>query len=278
MITGHPKFFNKSQCLEKDGATIQASSGDASSTYAIDQNPSTVWRSSGSNDTTVETITVTFDSVAINRIFLLGHNLKDFSIQYDNGGTWTHFSSVVGLDGSKANITETAFSDDTAYYEFAQVTTTQIRITANKTQTANQEKYISQIIVTSELGTLKGFPKVRSVDFDRNSRVKKTLSGYYSIQKSLEVPSFDMEFKDYPATSTYNTDMDLMMTLHDLEDPFLIWLCGGRRGTPYFRYTLRGFRLKDVFQMQISKALKLGYTENIYNNPLNTKIEFESVI
>lgn len=277
-ITGHPKFFYKSGCLEKDGATIVASSGDSSSTYAIDQNPETIWRSVGSTDLTTETITVTFDSQSISRIALLGVNLKDFNIMYDLAGVWTHFASVVGLDGSKVNITETAFADSAAYYEFTPVTTTSIRIQALKTQTANEEKYISQIIATREIGTLLGFPMVRSVELNRNSRVKKTLSGFFSVQKSIEVPSFDMDFRNYPATSSYNADFDLIMTLQDLEDPFLVWLCGGKRGTNFFRYTLRGYRLQDMYQMAISKPLKINYTDNIYSNPINAKVEFDSVI
>lgn len=277
-VNGHIKFLNKSKCLLKDGATISVSSGSSSKDYAIDQNASTVWRSSGSTDLSTETIEVNFDSVSINRIFLVGHNLKDFNIQYDLGGTWTHFSSVIGLDGAKANITETVFADDTAYYEFASVTTTKIRIQALKTQTANQEKYISQIIVTSEVGTFAGWPRIKSVDITRNQRTVKTLSGFYSVQKALEVPSFDMELKDYPSTSTYNVDFDLIMTLHDLEDPFLVWLCGGKRGTTFFKYTLRGWRLKDIFQMQIAKGIKLSYSNGIYSAQINTKIELEAVI
>lgn len=279
MIDGHCKFFTKSKCLGKDGAEIEASSGDESSQYALDQNPQTVWRSSGSNDLTTETITVTFtDSITIDRIFLLGHNLKDFSIKYENSGSWTHFASVIGLDGSKTNITETTFADDTAYYEFTPVTTTSIQILATKTQSANEEKYISQIIVCEEYGTLVGWPRVKSVEINRNNRVKKTISGFYSIQKSIEVASFDMDFKDYPATDTYNVDMDLMLDLHDLEDPFLVWLCGGKRGSTYFKYTLRGFRLQDLYQVKISKALNLGYSYNIYTAQINAKVEFESTI
>lgn len=277
-ITGHPKFFEKNKCLEKDGASITASSGQASAAYCLDANSFTVWRSSGSSDATTEELLIEFDSATFNRLFLVGINLKDFNVMYDNAGTWTHFASVVGIGGSKSNITETAFADSTAYYEFTQVTTTSIRIQSLKTQTANQEKYISQVIATEELGTLVGWPKIKTVDQSRNNRVVKTLSGKYSIQKSIEVASFDLEFKDYPGNSTYSVDVDLMMELHDLEDPFLVWLCGGKRGTTFFRYTHRGYRLQDVYQMQISKAFSLGYGGGSYAAGLNLKVELEEVI
>lgn len=277
-ITGHIKFFDKSRCLEKDGATAVASSGTPSATYALDQNTDTVWRSSGSNDLTTETYTFTFEVQEISRLFIKRMNLKGFTVKYDVSGVWTDFTSVFGLDGSKANISETAFADNTAYYEFAPVTTGSVQITMTTTQVADQEKYFSEVIVTNEIGTFLGFPLTKDIEITRNNRSKKTLSGLYSIQKSIEVASFDIQFKDYPSTAVYNADMDLIMNLHDREEPFLVWLCGGKRGNSFFKYTLRGFRLQDIYQMQVSKAYKLGYTHNIYSAQVNAKVELEQSI
>lgn len=277
-ITGHMKFFEQSKCLGKNGATISVSSGTPSADYALDQNTETAWRSSGSSDLSSEEVIIEFEEAAIDRLFLLGTNLKAFTIQYNNAGTWTSFASVVGIDGSKSGITETALAKAVAYYEFTEVTTDSIRIVATTTQTANEEKYLRQVIVTKEIGTLAGWPRVKNIEQTRNNRVVKTLSGFYSIQKSLEVPSFDLEFKDYPSTSTYNVDMDVMLELHDSEDPFLVWPCGGRSGSPYHQYTLRGWRLEDLYQMQISKALALAYSQNIFTAPINAKVELEAVI
>lgn len=279
MIGGGVKFFSLSKSLLADGASITASTGSASANYCLDKNPLTFWRSVGSSDTTTETLEITLSaSSTINRILLLDHNFKDFTIKYDNSGSWTHFSSVTGLNGSKTNITETAFADDVAYYEFASVTTTKILITINKTQVVDAQKYVSQVIVTDELGTLVGFPKIAKVTVDRNSRVTKTLSGKNVVMKSIETASFELEFKDYPRSSVYNVDIDLMMDLHDREDAFLVWLCGGRRGTNYFGYTLRGFRLKDVYVMQVMKAIDLSYRNNIYQNQLNAKVSLQEHI
>lgn len=266
-ITGGSKFFEKSKNLD---ATIVASSGDASSANAIDLSPVTYWRSVGSNDSTTETITVTFNgNKTIDRILLVDTNAKSLTIKYDVSGTWTNFSSVVGLDGSKANISETTFSDNTAYYEFASVTTGSIQITITATQTANQEKYINQIICTEEIGTFVGYPEWSSIVLDRNEKSRRTISGKYSIQKSLESFAYKLSFKNYPSSSTYNADIDLVFTLHDGEEEFLVWPCGGRRGTNYFKYTVRGFRLKDIRQVQLSKELNVRYLDNIYTNPVN---------
>lgn len=267
-ITGGIKTFKQSKILD---ATVFASvSGDASSSKLLDSNRETFFRSSGSSDSITESIEITFAAdKTIDRLFLKNFNGKDFNVMYDVSGVWTHFSSVVDINGSQTNITETVYASDTYYAEFASVTTGKIRIQITKTQVVNAEKFINQVIVTEELATLVGYPEVKQVSLDRNMRSKKTISGKYSIQKSLETFAFGLAFKNYPSSSVYNVDIDAMLELHDLEEPFLVWLCGGRFESKHFSYTLPGFRLKDVIQMQVNRAFKLSYTDNIYVNPLN---------
>ena len=281
MITGGAKFFQKSMCLGVDGASAAASNGDSTSAFALDRNPFTYWYTVGSTDAATETLTINFGATkTISRILLLDHNFKSYTIKYDVSGVWTNFSNAVGLNGALGGgiISESAFADGSSYYEFDAVTTTRIQISITTTQVANADKFLAQAIVTTEIGTLAGFPTIKQVTIDRNSKNKKTLSGKYSIQKADETASFQLSFKTYPSAITYNVDIDLMMTLHDQDTPFLVWLCGGRRGSTYFNYTLRGFRLKDVYQMQIDKAYNLSYTMNVYKNSLNAEVSLQEVI
>lgn len=278
-ITGGIKFFEPSMALEVEGASISASSGNPSAQYALDRNPFTFLRSVGSTDLITESWTVTFaENKTIDRLLLIDHNLKEYTVKYDLSGVWTDFTNVVGLDGAMGSIAETAFADDCSYYEFDAVTTGAILISPKKTQIANQEKYISQIVPTSEIGTFVGYPKVPENTFDRNSRNRKTLSGRVSSQKSTETTGIGLDFADYPSDDVYNADMDLVMSLHDREISFLVWLCGGRRGPNYFKYALRGFRLKDVNLLQITSALNLTYTSNIYKSAVNCKVQMDETI
>ena len=267
-IGGGIKFFKKSKNID---ATASAPvSGDASVASLLDSNSETFYRSSGTTDSRTEEIEITFtESKTIDRLFLRDFNGKDFNVMYDVGGVWTHFSSVIDIDGSQANITETAFSESTYYAEFASVSTTKIRIQILKTQVANEEKYINQVIVTEEMGTFVGYPEVKNTVLDRSLRSKKTISGKYSIQKSIEAFRTYIKFKNYPTSATYNIDLDLAIDLHDSEDPFLVWLCGGKFGTSKFNYAIPGFRLKDVYQVQVSNSYKFNYVNNIYVNPVN---------
>lgn len=278
-ITGGVKLFNRNQAFGVDGSTIVASTGNGASDLALDRNPNTYWRSVGSNDVTVETLTITFPTtVTFNRILLMDHNWKQFTVKYDVASVWTNFTNVVGLDGALGSISETVFADDTAYYEAASVSTTKIQITVTKTQIANAEKYISQIVVTDELGTLMGYPKIEGLAIQRTEKVTKTISGKIISQKSSKTFKTSLNFSTYPVTSTYTPDLDLMATLFDRDTNFIIWLCGGRRGTNYFKYTTPGFRLKDIFEVQTVGDFSPSYLDNVYINPVNLVMQFQEAV
>jgi len=223
---------------------------------------------------------VTFPATTtITRLLFLDHNWKQFTVKHDLAGVFTDFTTVVGLDGALGGgITETTFADDTAYYEFDSVTTTRIQITVKKTQTTDAEKFISQIIATKELGTFVGFPIVDRLTMSRNSRSKKVLSGKSLVQKSEESNNFQLRFKNYAVGLTFTADMSLMYTLFDRENNFLVWLSGGRRGTDFFRFTLRPFELKQVFQMQIDRDIRQSYSKNVYINAANLRVRLVEAV
>jgi len=276
-IGGGIKFFNKSQSLAADGSSMVASSGVGSEDYALDRNPITKWRSVGSDDTTTETLTLTLPTATtIDRILILDHNWKEFTIKYDSA---TDFTTVVGLDGALGGgITETAYVDTSLYYEFASVSATTIEITVTKTHVVDAQKYASQIIVTTELGTLQGYPEIADVEHKRASRNSVMLSGRMLIQKSIESHDMQLNFKNYPARSPYDADIDLMFSLFDRDDSFIVWPCGGRRGSTYFSYGLRGFRLQDAYTMQVEKPYKVKFSKNVYQNSVNMAVALAEVV
>lgn len=280
MITGGVKFLEPSQNLAVNGASGSASSGNVTAIYALDRNPFTYWQSVGSDDSTTETFEVDFAAnISISRILCLDINWKQFTIKYDVSGMWTDFTNVVGLDGSLGGgISESTFHDNTAYYEFDAVTTGKILISILKSQVTDAQKYVAQIICTREIGTLKGFPKIKSVALDRNDRSKKSLSGRYVVQKSDEAAGITLNFQNYTPDALYTGDLDLMMSLFDRDQSFIVWLCGGRRGTNYFRYTLRGFRLLDAYTMQIVKPFDVSYDSGVYVLGVNNTVQLQESI
>jgi len=263
------KFFDQNFAGSSLGGIIADTLGTGSSVVAnaIDKNRQTFWKTVGSNDTTTETLTLTFPSTALTRLLLLDHNWKQYTAKWWNGSSFVDFTTVVGLDGALGGgISETTFADPASYYEFDSVTTTEIQLTITKTQVANAEKYINQIVATTELGTLQGFPKVAVSKVSRSPRSTQMMSGRYKVVKSLEFADIQLDFSEYSGASTYSPDLDLMYALHDRDTPFFMWPCGGRRGVTYFKYQLRGMRLKDCYLVQLVTDLEGVLPQEIYTS------------
>lgn len=276
-ITGGLKLFNRSMCLYEDGTTIVASSGDAAGPRCLDRNPISYWRSVGSSDVTTEELEITFtEAKTFDRIFLIDHNFESFNIQYFDGATYQHFANVTDIDGSQSNITETTYSRDTSYFEFTEVTSTKIRIQVTTTQVADDQKYLNQVIVTSEMGTLQGYPQIKGLELSRNLRTEKMLSGRSLTFKSDEFFKVQLDFKDYPPS--LSADIDLIFSLHDIEDTFLIWICGGKTGSSYFRKQMRGYRLRDVISVQLTASIKPIYSDNVFVNAVNFSAQLQEAV
>lgn len=275
MITGGIKFFSKNKITIN--SSIVSSSGDSSSVYIADENYFTNWRSSGSSDSSTETITITFDApTAIDRLHLIGHNWKSYTIKYD---TTSEFSNVNSLDNSSLSlISESTYSRSDSYYEFDSVSVTTINIAVTTTQTANEEKYLRKLKITTEYGTLQGYPKLDSLKVDKGLIVDEMLSRRSIIEKQFDVFAMEISFENYPVTATYRVDLELIMTLFDLDEPFYIWLCGGRSGTDYFRHTIRGFRLQDLILVDFASNIEQSYKSNIYINPVNLSFDLKETV
>ena len=83
-----------------------------------------------------------------------------------------------------------------------------------------------------------------------------------------------MNFKTYPIQA----DIDIVEELHERENSFLVWLCGGRYGSEHFTIEQRGWRLRDIYNMQLSRALGANYEKGIYQNGANTRLSLVEVI
>lgn len=141
------------------------------------------------------------------------------------------------------------------------------------------EKFINQVIPTKELGTFEGFPVVAGPTHSRNARVKRVLSGKLKVQNSEDSVSIKLKFLDYPANRVqYKPDVDLIFTLFDTDDPFLVWLPGARTGGNFFGYEQRGWRLRDIYQMQMVGNLDVRYLQNVYLNPTSFVVSLVEAI
>ena len=271
-VSGGCKFFKKSKCYLADGASVAVDSGDASKDYMLSRNPLAHWRSLGSDDLTTETITITFPSATIDRLLLIDHNFKQYTVKYDVGSVWTNFASVVGINALAyvGGIAETVYAKSSSYYEFTPVTTTKIQILAVKTQIVDDQKRLKQAIVTEEHGTLQGFPTIDAAT-ERQKIKKEMLSGRSFLDYTVDNFSAKINFASYP---TYNVDdIDLIYELNLLDSPFHVYVCGGRDGTTYFKHQHRGFTIDDCPLVQIVNELAPRYSKGVYINPIDLSIQ-----
>lgn len=272
MITGGVKFFDKNYSLLKNGATIVASSNDAAANRVLDISRYTQWESIGSNDITTETLTITLgQSRTIDSILLADINFKSFEVKYFNGSTYSSFTNVVGINNvSKAGILETSNAYSSAFYQFDSVTTNQIQITISTTQIADQDKYMTNLFVTNEIGTFEGFPRVKPTA-DRNETKATTLSRRSLIQKTYETNEIGITFKTHP----YQNDVDIVENIFNREEPFLVYPCGGRTGTTYFKIEQKSWKLEDIFNMQMTGKLRNEFEKGVYLLGVNKTIKLE---
>jgi len=275
MINGGMKFFGNNYALLKNGGIASASSNDSAASAITDISKYTQWQSSGSNDTTTEIITIDLSTnYEINRVFLLDTNFKNFNIKYYDGEAYVDFTNVVGVNGAESvSILETDYSEDTAYYEFDNVTTNSILVEVLSSQVVDAEKFLTQVIIAKEIGTLKGFPRIVP-QAERNETKSKTLSGKYIVQKSYETNQIKTTFKSHP----YQEDLDIIEELFLREEPFLVYPCGGRKGENYFKFDMINWRLKDIYNMQIVGKLKNEFEKGVYLLGFNKTITFEEHI
>lgn len=270
-MTGGISFFDNNKALFDDGSTCVASTNTDDQNLILGTNKFFKWESIGSDDVTTETLTITLPSpISLSRIFLVDHNFKNFGIQY---GASLDFANVTGLDSYSDNqILETGFTRNTAYYQFDAVTTDTIIISIDTTQVVDAQKFLTQFIATNELGTLLGFPNLSGVKLDRNDKKSKAISGRLHLERGYESASFRLSLRTYP----FEADIDLLDSLHDSNVSFLVWINGGL--PDQFRFNQRGFRIEDIYNMKIDKAMNNSYYKNIYKAGANQSYSFMEVV
>ncbi len=170
-------------------------------------------------------------------------------------------------------LTDSNITTSTSYFSFDSTLVKRIIMEVTTTQVANAQKYLQCFIATNEIGTFEGFPAVSKLH-DRHRRKYQTLSGKNIVMAGLESINVNVSFKGYPGQD----DHDLIESLHDTDEDFLVWLCGGREGLNYFTYNLRGWTIDDLYLMQITNSLPLNYVNSIYTNPFDAALQMVQVV
>lgn len=152
-ITENPVIMTKSYVIpkivdfERSYANITVSSGNSTKVNMMDRDPDTIWESVGSDDITTESIIVEFfeGSQAVTRSFdrvlLVNHNLKKFTLQYWTGTTWANIPEIIITDNG----------DGTNFYGILETSTTKIKLLMYETISPNAEKQIAEFWIMKEI-------------------------------------------------------------------------------------------------------------------------------
>jgi hypothetical protein len=261
------KFFRKNIFdLSNDNPSVTVTDGVASNTgesytdLMRNRNNMSGWSTTGSSDAGTTTMVIQLgDTRSFSDILLVGHNLKNYTLKYWDGTQYSAFSTAIAP-------TDNTLS--TTYHTFTGVESSALQLIINGTQTANQDKYIKQFIITELLGTFTVEPEVMP-QFDKDRKVTKFLSGKSYVAKSVGGFNVRLRMKNSGANSA---DLTLVETLFSAYEGFLVWICGGN--TSQFELQREGYRLEDIFYMDVSNEYSPEYVESRWYNgmPIDLKL------
>ncbi len=273
---GQIQFFNKNIIdLESNSIGITITDAVASSTgqdfvdFLRDRKNYTVWGTAESTDAAGTVIDFTFgDLVDIDSIFLVGHNLKDYQIEYWTGLVW----SLVTKQLDNTTVAPTNDTNSTSFYLINKVNTDKLRITVDGTQVVDDDKILKQIIITERIGKLTGWPLVKKPTIDTQKKRNKMLSGKSHIIETLESFSCTLDVRHW----SIQDDIDIVEEIYAKRQGVLLWL---NSDTPeQFKLTLKGWRKEDIPLVRPLDNYTPEMVSGIYTNGIKTSMRLIEVI
>lgn len=210
------------------------------------------WGTAGSADANNTQLDIDMvDEYTITDLLLVNHNLKAYTLKYWNGSTYVDFSTPIA---------ETTNTATTTRHTFTEVQTSALRLIITGTMTANQDKLMSQFIVTKRIGTFASQPAVKKPKQEKGRKVRPMLSGRKNITRAIGTFSCTLSFPKNKSSA----DHALLERMFDSINGFVVWLCGG--STSDFPYQVQGFRLKDVYLMSCANDLDTEWNNGRFND------------
>ena len=253
------QFFTQGSITVTDG--IATNPGQDFAYLLRNRNNTSGWMTTGSTDAGNTTLIADMgEGKDLDKIILVNHNFKAFTIKYWNGASYVDFSPA---------ISQTVNTETVSIYSFASVSTTKIRIIITAAQVLNADKRMTQLIMTEQLGELACQPML-TPKIDRSRKVNKFLSGRVFISKS--VPSFEVKLK--MNTSVTETDLALVETLYDSFESFLVWLSGGDVAQ-FGAHIRQGYRLQDFYLVNLDAEYVPEYKDGRWPHgvPINLSLQ-----
>lgn len=262
------KIFEKNKIdLDQTGITITASdltvgadAGQSFVTYLRNRKNDSGWGTGGSTDAGNTTLIVeSSDEMSISDILLVGHNFKAYSIQYWNGSAYVNFSTSISVSNNTAT---------TTYHTFTEVQTLRVRIVITGTMTADEDKLLSQLILTRQLGEFTTEPYIKKPKQEKGRKVRKMLSGRSNVTRTIGSFSVTLDFPPMKDA----TDFALLLRMFESYEGFLVWLSGGSTAN-FFSANIPGFRLSDIYLCTCANDLDTEFNGGFFAHGQKVEVQ-----
>jgi hypothetical protein len=173
-------FFRKNRLdLSFDSPSIVASQGNDFVNYLRNRSLRSGWITTGSVDADNTTIIADLgDATPVTDIILNVHNFKSYKIE-----TWNAIAET--WDAFATPINTTTNTDTTSVHHMVETIVSKIKITIRGTMVANDDKTLTDLIVTSRLGQLNGWPIIKKPTLSRGRKKSMMLSGKTSVREGI---------------------------------------------------------------------------------------------
>jgi len=227
------------------------------------------WQTDESLDSNNTVYTQDFGRVVeLDSLIGIGHNFKDYDIEYFDGSIWNFFTLIAGGTTSFTGVTNDEF-----FHEVVKVTDAEkVRITIRATFIADDPKILTQFISTSKTGRLTGWPVMSGIRTGRDTSAVDALEGLAYIIDRQGGYRGTLSVSNY----TVQTDLDIIKTLFNSVRGFLYWPSGGDESQ--FSPLVDGYRFEDIFLSRFVGQFKPDKNRGIYNNGLKFSVAVRQVI
>ena len=265
------KFFEKSLIdFDQLGVILTVTDATASNdgadflTFLQNRNNDSFWATTDSDDAANTQIDIDLGGEnALDRIILVKHNFKAFTIQYHDGTSYTDFSTA---------ISETTNTDSTTEFTFDSVTIQLIRIIVTGTQVADADKELYQLLICKSLGQLTGYPQLKKPVSSLNKTEIKMLSGKRHVVRQRGFFSVDMSVANYNVSA----DMAIFESIYFGINGVLVWINAGD-STQFAREHI-GYRGEDIYLMGPKDEYNPEFYKSYYRSGVKFKIKLVEVV
>lgn len=265
------KWYKKNFAdIDNDNTTITITdatatdNGQAYVDFMRNRKNTSGWRTTGSNDAANSQIDVDLgDSYDVDRILIVGHNLKAFTVQYWDGASFADFSTAVN---------ETTNTKTTNEFSFTSVSTDQIRIVITGTQTVDADKVIKQLIITESLGQFEGWPQIRKPRSSKNKRTTKLLSGKSLVTRQVGFFSCQLSVNNWLSAN----DVSILESIYFSLDGVLMWINAG--DDDQFARNHIGYRSEDIYLVSPTDEYTPEFFDYYYRTGIKVTMKLEEVV